>query len=114
MASRCIPQIYDPGLRSEEVYQWQTFDDWGRGSYICGIYHISHGSYDMYYRNITLGCRAGYLTMKTTYNYVLYLFVNSSTWNGVPVHWGNHSVPRDWWIQISASDTQTKEEIMPL
>ena len=34
----------------------------------------------MYYGDVTLGCRADYVTIKTTYNYVLYLFVDSSTW----------------------------------
>ena len=34
----------------------------------------------VHYGDITLGCRMGYVTMKTTYNYVLYFFVNSSTW----------------------------------
>ena len=33
----------------------------------------------VHYGDITLGCRMGYVTMKTTYNYVLYFFVNSST-----------------------------------
>ena len=37
----------------------------------------------IYYGDVTLGCTAGYLTMKTTYNYVLYLFVDSSVWNEV-------------------------------
>ena len=51
--------------------------------YICGIHHTSHGLYDIYYGDVTLGCTVGYLTMKTTYNYVLYLFVNSLAWNEV-------------------------------
>ena len=37
----------------------------------------------IYYGDVTLGCTAGYLTMKTAYNYVLYLFVDSSAWNEV-------------------------------
>ena len=37
----------------------------------------------IYYGDITLGYKVGYLTMKTTYNYVLCLSVNSSTWNEV-------------------------------
>ena len=48
--------------------------------YICGIHHSSRGSYDMYYGDVTLGCRAGYVTMKISYNYFLYLFVESSAW----------------------------------
>ena len=28
----------------------------------------------------SVGCRVDYVTIKRTYNYVLYLFVNSSTW----------------------------------
>ena len=51
----------------------------GRGSYICGIHSTSHGSYDIYYGDVTLGCRAANVTIKTTYNNVLYLFINSST-----------------------------------
>ena len=34
----------------------------------------------LYYGDITLGCGADYVTIKATYNYVLYLFVDSSTW----------------------------------
>ena len=34
----------------------------------------------IYYGDITLGCRDDYVTIKTTYNYVLYLFVDSLTW----------------------------------
>ena len=33
----------------------------------------------LYYGDITLGCGADYVTIKTTYNYVLYLFVDSLT-----------------------------------
>ena len=49
------------------------------GWYICGIHHSS-GSYDTYFGNITLGCKVDNLTMKTTYNWVLYFFVDSSAW----------------------------------
>ena len=48
--------------------------------YICRIHHSSHGSYDIYYGDITLGCRTDYVTLKTTYNHVLYLFIDSMTW----------------------------------
>ena len=34
----------------------------------------------MYYGDVTLEFMTGYLTMKTTYNYVLYLFVSSLAW----------------------------------
>ena len=34
----------------------------------------------IYYGDIILVCRASYLTMKTTYNYVLYLFADSLSW----------------------------------
>ena len=37
------------------------------------------GSYDMYYGDITLGCRADNVTIKTTYNNVLCLLIDSST-----------------------------------
>ena len=36
-------------------------------------------TYDIYYGDITLGCRADDVTIKTTYNNVLYLFIESST-----------------------------------
>ena len=39
----------------------------------------SRGSYDIYYGDVTLGCRADDVTIKTTYNNVLYLFIDSST-----------------------------------
>ena len=71
--------LINPKPEEQGVYQWQTSNNWGQGLYICGIHHISRGSYDIYYRDVTLGRRAGYVTMKTTYNYVLYLFVDSST-----------------------------------
>ena len=48
--------------------------------YICGTHCSSHSSYDTYYGDVTLGCRGGYVTMKTTYNYVLYLIIDSSAW----------------------------------
>ena len=47
--------------------------------YICGIHCTSHGSYDTYYEDVTLGCKMDCVTIKTTYNYVLYLFVDSFT-----------------------------------
>ena len=34
----------------------------------------------LYYGDVTLECSAYYITIKTTYNHVLYLFVNSLTW----------------------------------
>ena len=40
------------------------------------IHHSSHSSYDIHNGNITLGCRACHVTMKTAYNYVLYFFVD--------------------------------------
>ena len=61
------------------VYQWQTSSDFRLGSYICGIHYTSCGSYDIYYGDVTLGCREDNVTIKTTYNNVLYLFINSST-----------------------------------
>ena len=61
------------------VYQWQTSSDFGLGSYICGIHCTIHGSYNIYYGDVTLGCREDNVTMKTTYNDVLYLFIDSST-----------------------------------
>ena len=61
------------------VYQWQTFSDLGLGSYICGIHYINRGSYDIYYGDVTLRCRVDNVIMKTTYNNVLYLFIDSST-----------------------------------
>ena len=48
--------------------------------YICGIHCTSHGSYDIYYGDVTLRCREDNVTIKTTYNNVLYLFMDSSTW----------------------------------
>ena len=30
--------------------------------------------------DVTLGCRGGYVTMKTTYNDVLYLIIDLSAW----------------------------------
>ena len=35
--------------------------------------------HDIYYGNVTLGCRLDNVTIETTYNNVLYLFVDSST-----------------------------------
>ena len=71
--------LINPKPEGRGVYQWQTSDDWGQESYICGIHCTSRGSYDIYYGDVTLGCRADYVTIKTTYNNVLYLFINSST-----------------------------------
>ena len=39
----------------------------------------SRGSYNINYGDVTLGCREDNVTMKTTYNNVLYLFIDSST-----------------------------------
>ena len=61
------------------VYQWQTSSDFGLGLYICGIHCTSRGSYNIYYEDVTLGCREVNVTMKTTNNNVLYLFIDSST-----------------------------------
>ena len=47
--------------------------------YICGIHCTSRGLYDIYYGDITLGCRADNVTIKPTYNNVLYLFIDSLT-----------------------------------
>ena len=55
--------------------------------------------------------------MKTTYNYVLYLFVGSLSWADVArtdTNWANHGVTCDWWIQLSAGNTWKKEEFVPL
>ena len=41
------------------------------------IFVERHGSYDMYYGEVTLGYKVGYVTMKTTCNYALYLFGDS-------------------------------------
>ena len=38
-----------------------------------------HKSGHIYYGDATLGCRADDVTIKITYNNVLYLFINSST-----------------------------------
>ena len=38
--------------------------------------------YYIYYGDVILGYMAGYLTMKTTYNNALYLFVDSLAWRG--------------------------------
>ena len=43
-----------PELKGLEAYQWQTSDDWGQGSYVSGIHHSSHGSYDIYYGDVIL------------------------------------------------------------
>ena len=40
------------------------------------VHHGSHTSYDKHNGNITVGYGVGYVTMKTTYNYVLYFFVD--------------------------------------
>ena len=47
--------------------------------YICE-YTIVAVVHMIYYGDITLGCRADYVTIRTTCNYVLHLFVNSSSW----------------------------------
>ena len=60
------------------VYQWETSSDFRLGSYICGIHCTSRGSYDIYYGDVTLGCREDNVAVKTTYNNVLYLFIDSS------------------------------------
>ena len=72
--------LVNPEPKGQGFYQWQISDNWGPGSYICGILRSSHGSYDIYYGDVTLGCRASYVTMKTTYNYFLYFFVHSMAW----------------------------------
>ena len=59
----------NPEPKGQRVYQWQISSDVRLGSYTCGIHHSSCGSYDIYYGDITLGCRGGYITSKTTYNY---------------------------------------------
>ena len=70
--------LINPEPKGQGVYQWQTSDDWGWGSYICGIHCNSRGSYDIYYGDVTLGCRADNVTIKTTYKNVLYLFIDLS------------------------------------
>ena len=59
------------------VYQWQTsMAEDESGIFVeytvVAVVHI-------YYGDVTLGCRASYVTMKTTYNYVMSLFVDSLT-----------------------------------
>ena len=83
-ASRCIPQIYDPSLRSEEfatdnLRAWSFFsgkllmtEDEGRIFVEYTIVAVVHMIYTM--------SRGDYVTMKTTYNYVLYFIVNSWAW----------------------------------
>ena len=58
---------------------WPESEVRGSGSYIYGIHHNSHGSYDIYYADIILECRADNVTIKTTYNNILYLFIDLST-----------------------------------
>ena len=38
------------------VYQWQTSNDQGQGSYVCCIHRNGRGSYDIYYDEVILGC----------------------------------------------------------
>ena len=42
-------------------------------------YTVVAGSYNIYYGDVILGCRVDYLTKKTIYNYVMYLFIYSSS-----------------------------------
>ena len=70
--------LINPEPEGRGVYQWQTSDDQGQGSYTFQIHCSSHGSYDTYYGDVTPVCRVDYVTVKTTYNYVLYFFVDSS------------------------------------
>ena len=63
-----------PKPEGQGVYQWQISNDWGQGLYICGIHCTSCGSYDIYYGDITLGCRVDNITNK---NSVLYLFIDT-------------------------------------
>ena len=53
-------------------------------------------------------CRTGYVTVKITYNYILYLLL---THRLDLLHEGNHGVTCDWWIQISANDTRKKKSL---
>ena len=71
--------LINPEPEGRGVYQWQTSSDFGLGSYICGIHCTSRGSYNIYYGDVILGCREDNVTMKTTYNNILYLFIDSST-----------------------------------
>ena len=86
---------------------WPESEVRGSGSYIYGIYHNSHGSYDIYYGDITLGCKADNVTIKTTYNNVLYLFSQLVNFVCFGTGWfeGNHGIACDRWIHILASDT---------
>ena len=45
--------------------------------YICEIHRTSRGLYDIYYGDITLWCKADDVTITTTYNNFLYLFIDS-------------------------------------
>ena len=71
----------NPESEGRGVYQWQTFNNQGEGLSICQIHCSSRGSYDIYYGDVSLGCRVGYVTMKTTYNYIFCLFVDSLSRN---------------------------------
>ena len=91
-ASRYIPQIYDPSLRSEKFATDKPRALWARGVFsgkllmtedegrIFVEYTIVAVVHMIYTRDITLGYRGDYLTMKTTYNYVLYFIVDSWAW----------------------------------
>ena len=53
--------LINPEPERHGVYQWQTFDDQGWGSYICGIHRSSCDLYDIYYGDAMPECYSSYL-----------------------------------------------------
>ena len=94
------------------IYHRQTFDDWGQGWYICQIHHNSCGWYDIYYGDIILVCFTSYLHWKQLIS--LFCTFLPTYWVRLiqdRVHWSNHGVARDQWIQISALSNWTERRI---
>ena len=81
--SKCIPQKYDLSPKSEEACHSGLGFISGKLPMTLDSGHIFVeytlvAVVDMIYGDVTLGRRAGYVTMKTIYNYGWYLFVDSS------------------------------------
>ena len=61
--------LINPEPKGQGVYQQQTSDDQGQGSYVCCIHRNGHGSYDIYYDEVILVLTLVYYATKTC-NYV--------------------------------------------
>ena len=88
------------------VNQWQTSNNWGRGSYICQIHYSSYGSYDiLYYGDIILLWFMVYLQQNNLYLcfVLLYWLIKLGRSKIEYIH----GVTYDQWIQISELSSLT-------